>query len=121
MNKKILILDDDPDILDVLSYFLSENGYDIETLESGTKVFESINHFHPDLILMDVMLANMDGRKICRAIKLTPETKELPIILISGTHDLSESLNQRGAPNDFVAKPFDIEQLLHKIEQQLAA
>jgi FixJ family two-component response regulator len=52
---------------------------------------------------------------------LTPETKELPIILISGTHDLSESLNQRGAPNDFVAKPFDIEQLLHKIEQQLAA
>ncbi|HTK18187.1 MAG TPA: response regulator [Mucilaginibacter sp.] len=121
MTKKILILDDDADILDMLSYFLSDNGYEVSTMLRGDKVLETIRSFHPDLILMDVMLANMDGRLICRNLKAESETRALPVILISGTHNLSESLNQQGAPDDFLAKPFDIEYLLHKIEFQLAA
>lgn len=121
MSKKILILDDNADILDMLSYLLVDSGYEIKTLLRGDKVFEAIHRFHPDLVLMDVMLANMDGRMICNKIKTNPETQKLPVILISGTHDLSESLNQQGAPNDFVAKPFDIDYLLTKIALQLAA
>lgn len=121
MTKKILILDDDADILDMLAYLLTESGYEVSTMLRGDRVLETIRSFHPDLILMDVMLANLDGRVICRGLKAQPETNALPVILISGTHDLSESLNQKGAPNDFVAKPFDIEYLLKKIEFQLAA
>ena len=121
MGKKILILDDDADILDMLSYLLSDSGYEVSTMLRGDKVLETIRSFHPDLILMDVMLANLDGRIICRNLKGQLETTNLPVILISGTHDLSESLNQQGAPNDFVAKPFDIEYLLEKIELQLVA
>jgi DNA-binding response OmpR family regulator len=119
VSKKILILDDDPDILEIVSYLLLETGYKVETLSSGEKVFEAIRNFHPDLVLMDVMLANMDGRKICSAIKQEPETSELPVILISGTHDLASSLHQLGAPNDFVGKPFDIDHLLSRIHNQL--
>jgi DNA-binding response OmpR family regulator len=119
MSKKILILDDDPDILELVSYILSETGYQVETLSSGEKVFEAIRNFHPDLVLMDVMLSNMDGRTICSAIKLEPETSELPFILISGTHDLADTLNQQGAPNDFIGKPFDIDHLLSKVQHQL--
>jgi DNA-binding response OmpR family regulator len=121
MSKKILILDDDADILEIISLLLIDNGYEVRTLSCGDTVFEDIKDFQPDLILMDVMLADMDGRAICKNIKENHLTYFLPVILISGTHDLAESLHLPGAPNDFVAKPFDIDYLLEKIEKQLAA
>jgi len=119
MNKKILILDDDEDILDIVSFLLRENGYKVQTLSNGETVFEAIKEFNPELLLMDVMLGGMDGRVICKRIKNTEETNCLPVILISGTHDLGNSLLEEGAPNDFVAKPFDIYDLLQKIKDQL--
>jgi DNA-binding response OmpR family regulator len=61
----------------------------------------------------------MDGRKICAALKTDQATSGLPVILISGTHDLAQSLHQLGAPNDFVAKPFDIDHLLSRVKNQL--
>ena len=121
MNKKILILDDDPDILEILSYVLRESGYEIRALSCGDTVFDDIKDFQPDLILMDVMLAGLDGRSICKKIKENHLTYFVPVILISGTHDLAESLHLAGAPNDFVGKPFDIDYLLARIEKQLAA
>jgi CheY-like chemotaxis protein len=121
MGKRILILDDDADILDILTLLLRDDGYEIQTLASGEKVLEAIGSFHPDLVLMDVMLANMDGRTICRQLKANNDTKAIPVVLISGTHDLASSLSQQGAPNDFVAKPFDIDYLLRIIKRQLAA
>jgi DNA-binding response OmpR family regulator len=121
MSKKILVLDDDNDILEIISLVLLENGYDVKTLSCGDTVFEDIKSFQPDLILMDVMLGDMDGRSICRRIKENHLTFFVPIILISGTHDLADSLLLPGAPNDFVAKPFDIDDLLARIEKQLAA
>ncbi|OKS88123.1 response regulator transcription factor [Mucilaginibacter polytrichastri] len=70
---------------------------------------------------MDVMLGGMDGRSICKEMKSNNLTCSVPVILISGTHDLAASLNLPGAPNDFVAKPFDIDYLLERIKKQLAA
>lgn len=119
MSKKILILDDDSDILEILSFVLSEIGYETRTLEHGATVFEDITNFQPDLILMDVMLGDMDGRAICQHIKTNSLTSCLPVILISGTHDLAESLDLPGAPNDFLAKPFNIEDLLTKVARQI--
>jgi len=121
MPKKILVLDDDNDILEILSLLLVEEGYEIMTVNCGDTVFVDIDAFKPDLLLMDVMLAGMDGRSICRQIKETKLTCLLPVILISGTHDVAASLRQPGAPNDFVAKPFDIDRLLVKIAKCLAA
>jgi DNA-binding response OmpR family regulator len=121
MREKILILDDDNDILEILSLILLDSNYEIRTLSSGESVFEHIKAFQPDLILMDVMLGGMDGRDICKNIKENHLTSFLPVILISGTHDLADSLHMIGAPNDFVAKPFDIDHLLHKIELQFSA
>ncbi len=118
---KILVLDDDDDILEILSFLLSENDYIVKTLNNGETVFEEIKDFKPDLILLDVMLAGMDGRAICKSIKENQLTSFLPVILISGTHDLAASLDYPGAPDDFVAKPFEINYLLTKIQNQLAA
>lgn len=120
MSKKILVLDDDDDILEVISFVLVDNGYEVKTLNCGDTVFEDIKSFQPDLILMDVMLAGLDGRSICKSIKENHLTYFVPVILISGTHDLAKSLLLPGAPNDFVAKPFDLDHLLAKIEKHLA-
>jgi DNA-binding response OmpR family regulator len=120
-KKKILILDDDPVILKLLSFLLTEVGYEIQTLSCGDTVFDDIKAFQPDLILMDVMLAGLDGRSICKNIKENHLTSFLPVILISSTHHLLQSLDFHGAPNDFIPKPFDIDDLLRKIEKQLAA
>jgi DNA-binding response OmpR family regulator len=69
---------------------------------------------------MDVMLGSMDDLAICNDLKGNPLTGSLPVILISGTHDLVESLYLPGAPDDFIAKPFDIDQLYAKIDKHLA-
>ena len=120
MGKRILILDDDQDILDVVSFLLTDSGYEVQTLNTGEEVFAVISQFNPDLVLMDVMLAQLDGRVICTKIKADEQTLHIPVILISGTHDLARTLDQIGAPNDFMAKPFDIDVLLSKVTAQLA-
>jgi DNA-binding response OmpR family regulator len=121
MCKRILVLDDDIFILSALCDVLEYYGYEVKTQTRGDKVFEQIDEYHPDLILLDVMLAEMDGRDICRRIKEKPDTAGIPIIMISGTHNLDDCLKDQLPPNDFVAKPFDMSILLDKIEHQLAA
>jgi CheY-like chemotaxis protein len=119
--KRILVLDDDVFILSALSDVLEYYGYEVKTQTRGDEVFEKIHEYHPDLILLDVMLAEMDGRDICQRIKQKPDTSDIPVILLSATHNLSDCLKLQSPPDDFVAKPFDISTLLDKIEHQLAA
>lgn len=119
MSKKILIVDDDNDIVEILSFVLSEAGYETRVLTHGETVFDDIKEFKPTLILMDVMLGGMDGRVICHSIKTNPSMSSLPVILISGTHDLAKSLQLPGAPNDFIAKPFNLDHLLKKVAQHI--
>lgn len=82
---------------------------------------ETVERTHPDLILMDVMLDDMDGREICTALKTDNDTHDIPVILISATHNLADSVNKPGGADDFIAKPFDISYLLERIGRQLAA
>ncbi len=121
MAKRILAVDDNPAILDALNEILSFEGYDVITLSDGNAIFEAIADVHPDLILLDVMLDDLDGREICQAIKDNKNTSHIPVILVSATHDLQDFLHTSGAPDDFIAKPFDIHYLLRKIDTQLSA
>nr|WP_294796107.1 response regulator [uncultured Mucilaginibacter sp.] len=119
-REKILVVDDDNDILEIVTILLAERGYEVKALDHGESIFEDIQHFQPNLVLMDVMLGAMDGRAICKDLKRNPNTQELPVILISGTHDLVESIHLPGGPDDFIAKPFDLDQLYTKIHEHLA-
>jgi len=118
---RILAVDDDKDILDVLQYILEDSGYQVSTLSDGHQLFESINSHLPDLILMDIMLNGLDGRDLCKNVKLNHKTNNIPVIMISASHNISDVLKQDCAPDDFLAKPFDINILLNKIQRQLAA
>lgn len=117
--RRILAVDDDHDILEVLQFILEDSGYEVETLSDGRQLMETIDEKHPDLILLDIMLGNMDGRELCSLVKKEIKTHDIPIILISASHDISASVNKDGGPNDFIAKPFDINNLLDKIRNQL--
>jgi DNA-binding response OmpR family regulator len=117
--RRILAVDDDKDILEVLQYILEDSGYEVVTLADGHYLFDKIKESQPDLILLDIMLGNLDGRELCRDVKTRIETHNIPVILISASHEVSKALSQTGAPDDFIAKPFDIDDLLGSINRQL--
>jgi two-component system phosphate regulon response regulator PhoB len=117
--RRILAVDDDSDILEVLQYILEDSGYEVITLADGHNLFDKIKESQPDLILLDIMLGNLDGRDLCKSVKARIETHDIPVILISASHEVSKTLNQIGAPDDFIAKPFDIDVLLRSIHRQL--
>jgi DNA-binding response OmpR family regulator len=117
--RRILAVDDDHDILEVLQLILEDSGYEVETLSDGRHLLETIDQNHPDLILLDIMLGNMDGRELCKAVKKQTSSHNIPIIMISASHNVGDTINQENGPNDFIAKPFDINVLLDSIKTQL--
>jgi len=119
--RRILAVDDDKDILDVLQFILEDSGYEVDTLSDGHYLFEKIKAQEPDLILLDIMLGNLDGRDLCKEVKTKEETHDIPVILISASHNVAGAMNQNGAPDAFLAKPFDINELLDIIKTQLHA
>jgi DNA-binding response OmpR family regulator len=121
MSKKILAVDDDNDILDVIKIILEDEGYEVFTLANGKYVFDVVEEKIPDLILLDVMLGGLDGRDICRALKEHEEYKKIPVVMISASHNLNNLLLMPGAPDNFLAKPFDIDRLIDMVKAQLAA
>jgi len=119
--RRILAVDDDKDILDVLQFILEDSGYEVDTLSDGHFLFEKIKAHEPDLILLDIMLGNLDGRDLCKEVKTKEETHDIPVVLISASHNVAGAMNQNGAPDAFLAKPFDINELLDIIKTQLHA
>jgi DNA-binding response OmpR family regulator len=120
--QRILAVDDNEDILEVMKLILEDYGYEVSTLADGRLLFDVVAKDHPDLILLDVMLGNTDGRELCRQIKTKKETSNIPIILVSASHQVSDRFIINGsAPDDFLAKPFNITDLLEKVEAHLAA
>src|ERR1700752_424534 len=120
--QRILVVDDNEDILEVIKLILEDYNYDVITLSDGSLLLDKITDSHPDLILLDVMLGKVDRRELCRTIKTLPETKEIPVILISASHHVQERHTINGvAPDDFLAKPFDIDDLLEKVQAHMVA
>src|SRR3569832_1087878 len=106
--RRILVVDDNEEILDVIKLILEDYDYDVITLSDGRLLFDKVHDSHPDLILLDVMLGMVDGRDLSKAIKTAPDTREIPVILISASHQVQERYTINGiAPDDFLAKPFN--------------
>ncbi len=121
MSKKILIVDDNELMVEVMSYILINNGYEVDSLSNGSEVFNNIKTNHPDLVILDSKLPGITGQEICQLIKLNKTTKNLPVIMCSGDDDIKETLNQKGAPDDVLQKPFDINCLIEMVAYQLVA
>lgn len=117
--KKILVVDDDDDVLETIQLILEIGGYEVEPLNNAELVFNTIDDFNPDLVLLDVVLGKIDGGLICNQLKSHSDTKDIPILMMSGLYNLNEVQDLVCAPDDFLSKPFKMDLLLEKIETLL--
>jgi DNA-binding response OmpR family regulator len=115
--KKILVVDDDDDVLETIQLILEIGGYNVEPLNKAELIFERLDVFKPDLILLDIVLGKFDGRVLCSQIKSHQDTKNIPILMMSGLYDVKELKEMDFPPNDFMSKPFKMDVLLEKIEK----
>lgn len=120
MLKHILVVEDDPDISEIIEYILSDSGYEVDTSATATEFFRRFEELNPDLIILDVRLPDGDGRELCKAIKSNIKTRSIPVIMMSAHLDITQAIKEAGA-NDFIPKPFDINNFINRVGRQLTA
>ena len=119
MSKRILVIDDDENVRDTISLLLRHKGFTVFTCSTGREIFQTIQRTTPDLILLDVMLGELDGRAICKAIKNNPITSYIPVIILSGVYNIYNIILDEKA-NDVLPKPFTEDVLLARVGRQLS-
>jgi len=120
-KEKILIVEDEEDIQELIRYNLEKEGYkNLKVVDSGEKAIESLRTFSPDIILLDLMLPGMDGLAVCRSLKSSPESATIPVIMLTAKSEETDVIVglEMGA-DDYVAKPFSNKVLLARIKSVL--
>ncbi len=120
MAKLITIVDDEEDILELLSINLKKNGYNVQTYTNAADLFKQINKKNPDLIILDIMLPDMDGYDICKKIKNDSSLNNIPIIMLSAKSEETDKIIglELGA-DDYVTKPFSPKELVARVKAVL--
>ena len=117
MKKKILVVERDKDILEIVTYILNERGYDVLSSQSEEGIFNQIIEFNPDVILLDIIQPSTQGTELCRKIKAAEKIKHIPVVVLS-THTKAQTIKEVCA-DDILQKPFDISELVDILEKQL--
>ncbi len=120
-SKKILIVDDEPDVASLLNLMLRSKGYETIIASDGQEALEKARHEQPDLIVLDIMLPRLDGYKVARMLKFDEKFSHIPIIMV--TAKIQEKDKKTGlemGADAYVTKPFDTAMLLEKINEVLS-
>jgi DNA-binding response OmpR family regulator len=117
--KKILVVDDDNDILTLVQMVLSMHSFTVEAISKWEQIDDVIKNFSPGLILLDVSLSGADGRDICRRLKSQQETQHIPVILFSAHADVANNFKDCNAQG-FIAKPFELSHFIETLDSNLA-
>lgn len=113
---KVLVVDDEPDIVELLTYNLKKEGYEVESAEDGIKAVKIANKFHPDVILLDIMMPNQDGVETCRQIREIPELKNTFVIFLTArAEEYSEVAAFDVGADDYITKPIKPRALMSRI------
>ncbi|HTM97193.1 MAG TPA: response regulator [Pedobacter sp.] len=118
--KNILVIEDNHAILDVITLILQSEAYKVAGLNRSLDMMQHIDAFKPDLMILDIMLPDADGRELLSQIRNNPATANIPVLMISAKYTAENIQHGDHKPNGFLAKPFDIDDLLDKIEGILA-
>ena len=113
-NKKLLLIDDSSDLLEVLKIYFDKKGYIVDIVSNSREIYSTINNSDPDILLMDVLLCGSDGRHICKALRESHDTRHLGIILTSASACNLEDYKAYGA-DDCIEKPFELPDLEQKV------
>jgi len=115
-KEKILVIDDEKDILDLVEYNLKQNNYKVSCISTGEEALESARSFKPDLILLDLLLPGMDGFEVCKDLKGQPDTKDIPIIMLTAKgEDIDVVTGLELGADDYMTKPFSPRVLVARV------
>ncbi|MGO1653104.1 response regulator [Senegalia sp. (in: firmicutes)] len=118
--KKILVVDDEENIVELIKYNLKNNGYDIITAFDGEEAYIKAIKENPDLILLDIMLPMLDGIEVCKKLKKNKQTENIPIIMLTAkTEETDKVLGLEIGADDYITKPFNIRELIARVKAVL--
>jgi two-component system, OmpR family, alkaline phosphatase synthesis response regulator PhoP len=122
MAQRILVVDDEPDIVEVIKQRLQGAGFEILIAEDGYKGLEMARKEKPDLIILDLMLPKIEGYKVCRMLKFDKEFSYIPIIILTArSQPVEEEIGYSTGANLYLTKPFDGNSLVEKVKELLKA
>ncbi|HMK76525.1 MAG TPA: response regulator [Thermodesulfobacteriota bacterium] len=118
--KKILIVDDEVDLVETVRFPLEIEGYHVLVAYNGEDALNQARKENPDLILLDLMLPKLDGYKVCRLLKFDERYKHIPILMLTAkTQEKDKVIGMETGANEYITKPFDMDYLLKKVKEYL--
>ncbi len=117
-KKKILVIDDEFELLMAMKIRLTVSGFEVETAKDGVEGIMSMERFKPDIVLLDFIMPKTDGLEICKRIKAHPVLKDIPVIIFTaaGEKNIDQRIREAGA-QDYISKPFDTQALVSLIKK----
>ena len=119
-TKKILIVDDEPDLAELVSYNLRKEGFEVSSASDGEEALKKIRKGNFNLVILDLMLPGIQGMELCRILRNDPKTKHLPIIMLTAKgEDVDKILGLEMGADDYIAKPFSPRELVARVKAVL--
>ena len=117
---RVLVVDDESDVTELLQYRLEQEGYRVATLNDPLGFVVKVREFEPDLMLLDIMMPELSGIQLCRIVRADPSMKDIPVIFLSARGEVEDRIKglEAGA-EDYVSKPFNISELILRISKML--
>jgi DNA-binding response OmpR family regulator len=120
VRKKILVVEDDPDLVELLSFNLRGCGFVVSSASDGLDALKKARSVIPDLILLDLMLPELDGFGVCEILRREPETAKIPIIMVTAmSSQFARLAGLEAGANDYITKPFSPKQLIARVQALL--
>jgi DNA-binding response OmpR family regulator len=119
-KKKILVVDDEADLVETVRFPLEMEGFNVLVCYNGEDALNQARKENPDLILLDLMLPKLDGYKVCRLLKFDERYKHIPILMLTAkTQEKDKILGMETGADEYITKPFDIDELMKKVKEYL--
>lgn len=120
MAKKILVIDDEKELLVLITKRLQDAGFEVITADNGMEGMEKARNLNPDLILLDILMPKMDGYEVCRLLKFDDKYKSIPIIILTAkTQESDKCTGSKVGADGYITKPFDVQPLIKLIKKHL--
>jgi DNA-binding response OmpR family regulator len=119
-QKKILVVDDEVDLVETIRFPLESEGFTVLVSYNGEDALNQARKENPDLILLDIMLPKLDGYKVCRLLKFDERYRNIPILMLTAkTQEKDKTIGLETGADEYITKPFDIDELLEKVRAYL--
>ncbi len=121
--KQILCIEDEPEMIDLIRLILGRRGFDVRGAGGGTEGLKMVREFHPDLVLLDLMMPDMDGWEVYQQMKADESTRHIPVIVVTAkAQNIDKVLGLHIAKvDDYIAKPFSPQELLNSVEKVIGS